>query len=148
MVALNSKWGCTPFSGKPESYGYYLTLDKAYSAANLDLLLFNISFVIQTASGTLNMLPSSYLNLCGYDTSKSIYYYCVNVARTDTRFGLLGNAWMNKWLIQQNPTTLQLKLTRVKSCSDVAYLPPPPPPPPTPPPPPLSTQQLRTMREW
>ena len=93
------------------------------TAAQLNSIFPNISFSFSTASSDVNFKPSVYMTYVGTDsTTANSYRYAVFIISSGSRsHGLLGNAWMADWLIQQTISTRQLIMTSVKSCSDISY---------------------------
>ena len=113
--------------GDAAKNGYTITMSGSNLAlpttTQLNNIFPNISFSFSTASAPVNFKPSIYMNYNGKtaDGATNKYVYRVYVGKAGSSFGLLGNAWMADWLIQQTISTRQLIMTSVKSCSDISY---------------------------
>jgi hypothetical protein len=115
--------------GDAASNGYTITMSGSSLAlpttTQLNNIFPNISFSFSTASAAVNFKPSVYMNYraktANGETSTYVYRVYVEKKAGSSSYGILGNAWMADWLIQQTISTRQLIMTSVKSCSDISY---------------------------
>jgi len=110
-------------NGDAASGGYTISLSGSDlpTTDQLNSIFPNISFSFSTASAAVNFKPSIYMNYVGKTSTSNQFMYQVHIGKSTETTGLLGNAWMADWLIQQTISTRQLVMTSVKSCNEISY---------------------------
>lgn len=116
--------------------GYGVLLNSSLTLSDLDRLFSPIVFDFDSSDGPVKYYPSSYLiKQQGYipPPGSTVYprglrwtLYWAPILSTSyinpkMNFGILGNAWLNKWLVKINPGQLEVTMTKVDSCNNITY---------------------------